>query len=142
MILVLQSVELSFDIIEDVVARVRAEGIEYLEEARRDVAPVELAEAVAEAVAENVVDSLAAELDVEAEPTDAPSAPSVGAPDAKEESPGPAGPISRLRRRARPEPPDEVMERQAPRLGRGRIALYSSGDHGGGAAADPVHTYL
>src|SRR5579864_4092008 len=62
LILVLQSVELTFDVIEDVVARVRAEGIEYIEETRREVAPVELAEAVAEAVAEGVVDSLDVDL--------------------------------------------------------------------------------
>src|ERR1700722_18207829 len=58
LILVLQAVELSHDIIEDVVARVRLEGIEYLEETRAGAAPVLLAEAVAEAVAEVVVDAL------------------------------------------------------------------------------------
>ena len=134
LILVLQSVELTFDVIEDVVARVRAEGIEYIEEARRDIAPVALAEAVAEAVAEGVVDSIAVDLGtVEPETTDAPAAPDAAAPA--------AGPLGRLRRKAKPEPVDEVMERQTPRLGRGRMAAYSSGDHGG-AAADPVHTYL
>jgi len=35
-----------------------------------------------------------------------------------------------------------VMDRQTPRPGRGRIATYTSPDHGGGTAADPVHTYL
>ena len=34
------------------------------------------------------------------------------------------------------------MDRQTPRPGRGRIASYTSPDHGGGTAADPVHTYL
>src|SRR5580700_331064 len=58
LILVLQAVELSHDIIEDVVARVRTEGIEYLEETRADAAPVVLAEAVAEAVAEVVVEAV------------------------------------------------------------------------------------
>jgi len=47
LILVLQAVELSHDIIEDVVERVRAEGIEYLEQTRVGAAPVALAEAVA-----------------------------------------------------------------------------------------------
>ena len=58
LILVLQAVELSHDIIEDVVARVRVEGIEYLEQTRAGAAPVALAEAVAVAVAEVVVDAL------------------------------------------------------------------------------------
>ncbi|HLX87220.1 MAG TPA: RNA polymerase sigma factor RpoD [Acidimicrobiales bacterium] len=144
LILVLQSVELDYDVIEDVVARVRTEGIEYIEDARRDVAPVELAEAVAEAVAEGVVDSLAAELEVP-ELTDQPapaSAAGAVAPESGEEDAAPPGPLSRLRRKPKPEPMDEVLQRQQPRLGRGRMASYSSGDHGGGAAADPVHTYL
>ena len=34
------------------------------------------------------------------------------------------------------------MDRQTPRPGRGRIASYASSEHGGGTAADPVHTYL
>src|ERR1700691_6363316 len=58
LILVLQAVELSHDIIEDVVERVRAEGIEYLEQNRVGAAPVALAEAVAVAIAEVVVDVL------------------------------------------------------------------------------------
>src|SRR5580658_2987064 len=58
LILVLQAVELSHDIIEDVVERVRAEGIEYLEQNRVGAAPVALAEAVAVAIAEVVVDAL------------------------------------------------------------------------------------
>src|SRR5580658_2133234 len=58
LILVLQAVELSHDIIEDVVERVRAEGIEYLEQNRVGAAPVALAEAVAVAIAEVVVDPL------------------------------------------------------------------------------------
>jgi RNA polymerase primary sigma factor len=135
LILVLQAVELTFDVIEDVVARVRAEGIEYLEETRNEAAPVELAEAVAEAVAEGVVDSL--DVDLGNEETEPPaSAP------AADDQQGPTGPLGRLRRKPKQEPPDEVMERQTPRLGRGRMASYSSGDHSGGAAADPVHTYL
>ena len=53
------------------------------------------------------------------------------------------GPLQRLKRRAfKREPVDEVMDRQTPRPGRGRIASYTSPDHGGGTAADPVHTYL
>ena len=49
LILVLQAVELTHDVIEDVVARVREEGIEYVEETRNGAAPVVLEEAVAEA---------------------------------------------------------------------------------------------
>jgi RNA polymerase primary sigma factor len=142
LILVLQSVELDFDVIEDVVARVRAEGIEYVEEARRDVAPVELAEAVAEAVAEGVVDSIdVSRLEAEAEGGAGPDV-EAGAP-AVAESPEqkPTGPLGRFRRRTgAQEPVDEVMERQAARPARARVTSYS-GDHGGGAA-DPVHTYL
>jgi RNA polymerase primary sigma factor len=46
------------------------------------------------------------------------------------------------RKAFRREPRDEVMDRQMPRPGRGRMASYASGEHGGGTAADPVHTYL
>src|SRR6202035_3161513 len=67
LILVLQAVELTYDVIEDVVERVRAEGIEYVEEPRTGAAPVVLeeavAEAVAEVVAEEVVEALPADLD-------------------------------------------------------------------------------
>ncbi|MHB8680500.1 MAG: RNA polymerase sigma factor RpoD [Acidimicrobiales bacterium] len=132
LILVLQSVELTYDVIEEVVARVRAEGIEYIEEARREAAPVELAEAVAEAVAEGVVDSLEVEL---GEPAPAPAA----APEQRSEG----GALSRLRRKAPKEEPHlaDVSDRRAPRGGKPRASTYSSTDHGG-AAADPVHTYL
>jgi RNA polymerase primary sigma factor len=133
LILVLQSVELTFDVIEDVVARVRAEGIEYLEEARRDVAPVELSEAVAEAVAEGVVDSLAVTIEEPAAEVEGEPGPADGG--------GAKGRLGRLRRK-KDEPVDELMERQTPRPARGRVSSYVSGDHGGGAAADPVHTYL
>ncbi len=138
LILVLQSVDLSPALIDEVLERVRHEGIEYLEESRRDVAPVELAEAVAEAVAEGVVDALAVELEEHEEHEEHEEQP----PAAGEADSAPAkGRLGRLRRRPEQEPVDEVMARQTPRPGRGRIAAYSSGDHGG-AAADPVHTYL
>ena len=132
LILVLRSVELSPELIEDVLARVREEGIEYLEETRREAAPVELSEAVAEAVAEGVVDSL--QVDLEVEPTPEPP-PAQSAPSTESK-----GRIGRLRRRPDDEPHDEVMARQAPRLAKPR-ATYSSSEHGG-SAADPVHTYL
>jgi RNA polymerase primary sigma factor len=136
LILVLQAVELTYDVIEDVVSRVRAEGIEYVEERRNGAAPVVLEEAVAEAVAEVVAEEV-----VEALPTELD-----GANAADDESrPGAdgAGPLGKLRRRAfKREPVDEVIDRQTPRPGRGRIASYASADHGGGTAADPVHTYL
>jgi RNA polymerase primary sigma factor len=138
LILVLQAVELTHDVIEDVVLRVREEGIEYVEQTRNGAAPVVLeeavAEAVAEVVAEEVVEGLPANLAV-VEP----------AADADDGEPGEDGdgPLQRLRRRAfKREPVDEVMDRQTPRPGRGRIASYTSPDHGGGTAADPVHTYL
>jgi len=127
LILVLQAVDLSPALIDEVVERVRAEGIEYLEESRGEVAPVELAEAVAEAVAESVVEALEVELTEEPSTTD--------------ESAASKSRLGRLRGRARREEAvDDLMARQSPRPGRARITAYS-GDHGGGAA-DPVHTYL
>jgi RNA polymerase primary sigma factor len=141
LILVLQAVELSYDVIESVVARVRAEGIEYVDEERNGSAPVVLEEAVAEAVAEVVAEEV-----VEALPTDLASAPD---PDAAvddgddDDGVGEPGPLGRMRRRAfKRGPVDEVIDRQTPRPGRGRIASYSSAEHSGGTAADPVHTYL
>src|ERR1700681_2243018 len=142
LILVLQAVELTHDVIEDVVLRVREEGIEYVEETRNGAAPVVLeeavAEAVAEVVAEEVVDALPAELTAVAEPAAAPEP--IGGDTSGDEG---EGTLQRLKRRAfKREPVDEVMDRQTPRPGRGRIASYTSPDHGGGTAADPVHTYL
>ncbi len=147
LILVLQSVELSHDIIEDVVARVRAEGIEYLEQTRAGAAPVALAEAVAVAVAEVVVDGLpdnGVAVTVDVALTDLPDSDEVVVVIEEEgtDQDG-TGPLKKLRRKAfKREPADEVMDRQQPRPGRARISSYSSPDHGGGAAADPVHTYL
>jgi RNA polymerase primary sigma factor len=139
LILVLQAVELSHDIIEDVVARVRTEGIEYLEQTSVGTAPVALAEAVAVAVAEVVVDALpddSATVTVDVALTDLPDDDVVVDGDG-------TGPLKRLKRKAfKREPADEVMDRQQPRPGRARVSSYSSPDHGGGAAADPVHTYL
>jgi RNA polymerase primary sigma factor len=142
LILVLQAVELTHDVIEDVVACVRAEGIEYVEETRNGAAPVVLEEAVAEAVAEVVAEEV-----VEALPADltdtAAAAPDPAVPDGTA-VPGEEGdgPLRRVRRVFKREPVDEVMDRQTPRPGRGRIASYASSEHGGGTAADPVHTYL
>jgi RNA polymerase primary sigma factor len=135
LILVLQAVELSHDIIEDVVARVRAENIEYLEQTRAGAAPVALAEAVAVAVAEVVIDALPDDVAVADEVT------LTVLPDSDEIVDG--GPLKKLRRKAfKREPADEVMDRQQPRPARARVSSYSSPDHAGGAAADPVHTYL
>ena len=139
LILVLQAVELTHDVIEDVVLRVREEGIEYVEQTRNGAAPVVLEEAVAEAVAEVVAEEV-----VEGLPTNLavvePGAEPASGDDTGEDG---DGPLQRLKRRAfKREPVDEVMDRQTPRPGRGRIASYTSPDHGGGTAADPVHTYL
>jgi len=146
LILVLQAVELSHDIIEDVVARVRAEGIEYLEQTRVGAAPVALAEAVAVAVAEVVVDALPDDggtVTVDVDLTDLPADAGLPAVEDDESAGEGAGPLQRLKRKAfKREPADEVMDRQQPRPGRGRVSSYSSPDHGGGAGADPVHTYL
>jgi len=141
LILVLQSVELTHDVIEDVVARVRAEGIEYVDKERETAAPVALVEAVAEAVVEAFPAGLVADPDAPVVPVAPGAEPAaVAAPIAEAE---PAAETGRARRKPFVrEPVDEVMDRQTPRPGRGRIASYSSADHGGGAAADPVHTYL
>jgi RNA polymerase primary sigma factor len=147
LILVLQSVELSHDIIEDVVARVRAENIEYLEQNRVGAAPVALAEAVAVAVAEVVVDALPearsdndTDITVDGTLTDQADGLEIIADGGEN---GDSGPLQKLKRKAfKREPADEVMDRQQPRPGRARVSSYSSPDHGGGAAADPVHTYL
>jgi RNA polymerase primary sigma factor len=140
LILVLQAVELTHDVIEDVVLRVREEGIEYVEETRSGAAPVVLEEAVAEAVAEVVAEEV-----VEALPSHLATPEEVVAPE-QVDGDGTGGdgasPLQRVRRVFKREPVDEVMDRQTPRPGRGRIATYTSPDHGGGTAADPVHTYL
>jgi RNA polymerase primary sigma factor len=138
LILVLQAVELTHDVIEDVVLRVREEGIEYVEQTRSGAAPVVLEEAVAEAVAEVVAEEV-----VEGLPANLAVVEPAAEKDDGEAGEDGDGPLQRLRRRAfKREPVDEVMDRQTPRPGRGRIASYTSPDHGGGTAADPVHTYL
>src|ERR1700722_396430 len=112
LILVLQAVELTHDVIEDVVMRVREEGIEYVEQTRNGAAPVVLEEAVAEAVAEEVVEGLPANLAVVAP-----------AAEPQDEETGEEGdsPLLRLRRRAfKREPVGEGMDRHAQRPRRGR----------------------
>ena len=145
LITVLQHVELSHEVIEDVIACVQAEGIEYVdsERERDSAAPVALVEAVAEAV----VDALPAELDEEEAAPAASGA--AGEPAEADEAPEPGrageaagGKVRKIRSFTR-EPVDEVMDRQTPRFApRGRAGSYASADHGGGAGADPVHTYL
>jgi RNA polymerase primary sigma factor len=163
LILVLQAVELSHDVIEDVVSRVRTEGIEYLEETRRDVAPVVLAEAVAEAVAEVAVgtglpdeltniDEAEDEMDQAVDEAEMAEEESTVAAFSDGDPPigrdGDAAKAERrlLRRRRRRaaerDPSDAVMDRQRKLPGRGRIASYTSSERSGGTAADPVHAYL
>jgi RNA polymerase primary sigma factor len=145
LILVLQAVELSHDIIEDVVERVRAEGIEYLEQNRVGAAPVALAEAVAVAIAEVVVDALpdnGSNVTVDVALADLPDA-DVDDVVIEGDTATADQPPQKIKRKAfKREPADEVMDRQQPRPGRARVSSYSSPDHSGGAAADPVHTYL
>jgi RNA polymerase primary sigma factor len=153
LILVLQSVELSHDVIEEVVDRVRTEGIEYLEEPDGEVAPVELAEAVAEAVAEVVVEAIPQDAD-DLEDSPPPEAATPDAGDSVGSAPeavvGPEETEVEEQRAERPprrrasdrEPPDALMDRQRKPPTRGRVASYASSDHGGGTAADPVHAYL
>jgi len=138
LILVLQSVELSHDVIEEVVARVRAEGIEYADNERDTAAPVALVEAVAEAVVEAFPPELVDKAEAMAGATEAGPAGEPGSEvDASEPAPGRTRRIRPFRR----EPVDEVMDRQSQRPGRARAASYTTSDHGG-AGADPVHTYL
>ncbi|MGH9029817.1 MAG: sigma-70 factor domain-containing protein, partial [Acidimicrobiales bacterium] len=155
LILVLQSVELSHDVIENVVDRVRREGIEYVEDPPREVAPVELAEAVAVAVAEVVVEALPEEIDDDDEESAeggkrsgggstrmARDASSPSAEVAEGPSEGQKKWAARRRRKAAErEPIDSIIERQRKSPARGRVTAYSS-DHGSGTAADPVHAYL
>jgi RNA polymerase primary sigma factor len=144
LILVLQAVELSHDIIEDVVERVRAEGIEYLEQNRVGAAPVALAEAVAVAIAEVVVDALpdgGASVTVDVALTGLPDDEDIVV-DVEAGTITAEPPQKQKRKAFKREPADEVMDRQQPRPGRARVSSYSSPDHGGGAGADPVHTYL
>jgi RNA polymerase primary sigma factor len=149
LILVLQSVELSHDVIETVVERVRGEGIEYVEDDSRSTAPVELAEAVAVAAAEAVVEALPDQIGEEEEAAvQGPRAPhlrstaqpSTGGADAADTFEK----RSRRRRRksAERDRMDSVMERQRKAPGRARTSSYVSSEHGGGTAADPVHAYL
>ncbi|MHB8440029.1 MAG: RNA polymerase sigma factor RpoD [Acidimicrobiales bacterium] len=126
LILVLQSVELTHEVIEDAVARVRAAAIEYLDEVRDDGASIEIDEVTDVPSPEGQVPELA-------HPEPPPAAATTTPPD------GPTGTTPpRLRRVV--EEVDEVMARQAPRPARARPSTYVSSDHGGGA--DPVHTYL
>jgi RNA polymerase primary sigma factor len=155
LILVLQSVELSHDVIEEVVDRVRSEGIEYLEEPADEVAPVKLSEAVVGAVADAVIEAVPEEPEdleersdkgvASAEVSDVAesaveTAETVESPDdtqAQEEKTD-RPPRRRISER---EPLDDVMERQRKPTGRARVTSYTSSD-GGGTASDPVHAYL
>jgi len=139
LITVLQAVELTHDVIEAVVSRVRAEGIEVLDEPRDDTGTLPLADEVS--LASDVAAAPAP--GVEASAAVAAEGPS-GAPSG--EDPGrerrARGPLARLRRgQARPEPDEVMAPRQSPKPGRSRMASYPATDHGG-AGADPVHTYL
>jgi len=146
LILVLQSVELSHDVIEEVVMRVRSEGIEYVEETA-DAPPVVLAEVVADAVVVEVaVEQLPDGLDKKsggtkpAKAVDPDDTSSESLEEVEEDAETRA--LKRRRIRTEREPNDAVMDRQRKAPGRGRIASYASSDHSGGTAADPVHAYL
>jgi RNA polymerase primary sigma factor len=160
LILVLQSVELSHDLIEEVVSRVRSEGIEYLEETRRGVAPVVLAEAVADAVAEAAEKGWPGDLadreksqneqedDAQAVTDDGPAVGTTSGEEVTQVGDGDRVKAERrlLRRRrhraSERDIGDAVMDRQRKAPGRGRMASYSSSEHSGGTSADPVHAYL
>jgi len=151
LILVLQRVELTNEVIDTVVARVRAEGITYVDDPRdtgssRAVAAVtdsgpssvdpyglspsaeELVDAVEAAMAlAAAVEPLAVELVVE------PPVPRADSASGK-------SPAAWRPRPQHHDPGDEVMARQMTRSGKGRPSTYT-GDSGG-VGGDPVHTYL
>jgi len=113
LILVLQSVELTHELIVEVVSIVRAEGIEYIEEGREP-----------------------------SEPSGEESTASGDKADDNGDGTSRTEQIGRLRRRtAKAARGDGVVERQTRRPTRARTSATSSSDQGGGAA-DPVHTYL
>jgi RNA polymerase primary sigma factor len=131
LILVLQKVELTHELIEEVVYRVRAHGIEYLEDSRDDDgdgAPLGAMESVDSA------GPAAAGVDV-AE-SDEPD------PGEDEESERAGGALTRVLRRNDPAGDDGPMRRPSvPRPPRARGSSTTL-DNGAGPGADPVHTYL
>jgi RNA polymerase primary sigma factor len=136
LVLVLQSVELTHEVIEGVVSRVRVEGIEYLDEARHSPT-----EALAEAVVEALPPDLGPVVDVTVQVSVRPGG-AEPVTERDEEVEHGKGSLQRLERKAfRKDQTDEVLERQRPVPRPGRRTAGYGGDHGS-ADADPVHTYL
>ncbi len=119
LVVALQDIEPTHEVIESLVAEVRAAGIEYLPEA------VEQSDAPGEGAGLAV------------EPAGQPGEPAASGSDSAGE--GARRMARRRQRKLDREPPDEVMMRQQPRSTRARVSSYV-GETGGDA--DPVHTYL
>jgi len=115
---VLRTVELSHEVIADAVLAVRAAGIEFFEEVQ-DVSGVPTGEVE---VVPRVVQAAEPAM---TELATAPEGASIRRLREKEESPSVLRGLAGARNLRKP----------------GRVS-YSSGDHGGGAAGDPVHAYL
>jgi RNA polymerase primary sigma factor len=162
-VVVLRTVELSHEIIEEVVFRVRAQGIKYVEDAHEDdhAATIDAVEATEASIppeerhAARLLDGDALAIDAPmSDPlaTDPPVAHALAADPLSADPVGVDGLAAdaeppgwaegrRLQREADRDPNDELMRRQKPRSTRPR-GTVSSADNGAGPGADPVHTYL
>ena len=151
-ILVMQHVELTHEVIDDMVARVRSAGIELVDEQVDDgpgrVVRLGGGGGATEDDDEAAEDHPAAYRDeagsggLADDGRSGAAGPMVGADIQASGDAGPI-PIETAAWRVRPqryEPGDEVMARQTARAAKGRVTSYT-GDSGG-AGSDPVHTYL
>jgi RNA polymerase primary sigma factor len=137
LVMVLRSVELSHELIEQVVTRVRAEGIEYIEETRDDGPVAELL-GPGDPDTSDPLSSATQDLALLA---DLPAAPAEVQTEGPEQPPE-AEPGFRSPRKAFVRAPaDAVIDRQHPLTAKSR-PVYNSPDYSGGTSADPVHTYL
>jgi RNA polymerase primary sigma factor len=130
---VLRTVELSHDVIADAVLAVRAAGIQYLEEVHED------RDVAATAVGDLAGGPLAA--DSGSVPTKLDSNVLVDGLDDLPESEGAS--IRRIRQRSLGSDTARVSAgARIQRRASGKVTSYSSADHAGGSAGDPVHAYL
>jgi RNA polymerase primary sigma factor len=135
---VLRTVELSHDVIADAVLSVRAAGIQYFEEVQED------REVVVSSDGELAAVELSADTDPAARPASSDgvsprTVPAVG--DDTPESEGAS--IRRIRQRSLGSDTARVSAgARIQRRASGKVTSYSSPDHAGGSAGDPVHAYL
>src|SRR3984957_16021907 len=131
---VLRTVELSHDVIADAVLAVRAAGIQYVEESHEDrdagVGPTEDLASIAPAVANS-------EGSLRRSTADAGTDTLEDLPESEGAS------IRRIRQRSLGSDTARVSAgARIQRRASGKVTSYSSGDHAGGSAGDPVHAYL